>query len=150
MCVYTYVSLNLCRARFDYTWTVYTTMTCLMPLDRTMLALHSGDYPALCKLHKGQGVSSAYGCLFCFLRGVYVRSGRKMLWAQFRRWLPKDHPWRRDITSFGSRETRVIPLRRTVESIKVLGTHTHYTPPPSPPRQYYNRVPDYVPTYPSS
>ena len=107
------ITWRLASRRTNYTTTHH----------RTILALHSGDYPALCKLHKGQGVSSSYGCLFCFLRGVYTHSGQKMLWAQFRRWLPIDHPWRHDTRSFGSQETRLIPIKRTVASMEKLGVY---------------------------
>ena len=74
------------------------------------------------KMHKGQGANATYGCLFCFLRGMYMRAGRKMLYAQFRRWLPPDHKWRFDTERFGTVETREQPLTRTSEVVHQVGT----------------------------
>lgn len=103
-CAYHSVRVMCC---FDHiTLHVYIIHLMHVTIGRTLLAIHGGDYPAMCKLHQGQGagiywsprlylneslVIGAYdACLFCHLKGRYIHAIHRFAYGSFRRWLPLD------------------------------------------------------------
>ena len=89
---------------------------------RTILAIHGGDYPALCKLNKCQGATSKNGCLFCFIHGGGIPGlAKKVCFGQYRRYLPRGHQWRSASTRFPSAENRPPPRRKDTPTIAYLG-----------------------------
>jgi hypothetical protein len=69
------------------------------------------DYPGGCEIHGQLGSGATHGCIKCHIAGHYLGPGN-MGYLDHRRYLPDDHPLRRDVR-FGAPELRLPPLPRT-------------------------------------
>ena len=69
------------------------------------------DYPGGCEIHGQLGSGATHGCIKCHIAGHYLGPGH-MGYLDHRRYLPDDHPFRRD-PRFGAEELRLPPAART-------------------------------------
>jgi hypothetical protein len=80
------------------------------------------DYPGSSKVLCMKGSGAICGCMKCNIRGEPCSAdSKKKVYDGFRRFLPADHPWRRD-AGFGLPEQRPAPAERTHADIVLKGT----------------------------
>jgi len=73
------------------------------------------DYPGGCEIHGQLGSGATHGCIKCHIAGHYLGPGH-MGYLDHRRYLPDDHPFRKD-PRFGADELRLPPRARTHETM---------------------------------
>jgi len=78
------------------------------------LALLIADYPGMAKVLCMKGSGAICGCMKCTIRGVRIQTGtgETTAYTGWRRFLPADHPFRRDVDTFGSEELEPAPAIR--------------------------------------
>jgi len=78
------------------------------------LALVIADYPGAGKILCMKGSGAICGCMKCTIRGVRVSTGtgESTVYPGWRRFLPADHPFRRDVDTFGTEEREPAPSMR--------------------------------------
>ena len=84
-------------------------MTALRARPKSIFDVH--DYPGGCEIHGQLGSGATQGCIKCHIAGHYLGPGH-MGYLDHRRYLPDDHPFRRD-PRFGAEEVRLPPAART-------------------------------------
>lgn len=81
---------------------------------RVCLLCWCGDYPAQAKVSGTQEQI----CHWCTYKSQPAPEITRRRWCDFRRFLPPDHPFRREVVAFGSTECRPPPPLRTHASFQ--------------------------------
>lgn len=69
------------------------------------------------------GPGAYWGCAWCWMKGVYAKNLKRMMYGNFRAYLPPDHPMRDDVAKFGSVERGTAPSSKTDKQILAFGTN---------------------------
>ena len=86
---------------------------------KALLFTTVNDYPALGN-QSGQTVKGYCACVTCQedTCSIRLQGSKKIAFPGYRRWLPKDHPWRQDKENFnGEVENRPKPMEKTGQQI---------------------------------
>jgi len=88
---------------------------------KAKLCLMVADYRGAAKVNCQKGAGAIGGCMKCEVGGeTAAGDGKKKVYVEFRRFLPADHPFRKDAVQFGSVESRHAPEMRTHTQLKAF------------------------------
>ena len=80
--------------------------------------LFIADYRGAAKVLCQKGSGATLGCIKCEIEGQSEsKTGKKKVYGDFRRFLPRDHAFRRDVDTFGRAELRQAPPLRSHDDI---------------------------------